>query len=64
VSYIKDWDKAIKYIADSGAVHNTVLVITGSDITMIKEARGRFPGRRGENSQVDSIFFLYLFMSI
>jgi hypothetical protein len=57
VTYIKDWDKAIKYLADSGALHNTVLVITGSDTAMIKEARVRFPGRRGENAQVDFHFF-------
>jgi predicted AAA+ superfamily ATPase len=57
VTYIKDWDKAIKYLADSGVLHNTVLIITGSDLAMIKEARVRFPGRRGENSQVDFHFF-------
>jgi len=57
VTYIKDWDKAIKYLADSGALHNTILIITGSDLALIKEARVRFPGRRGENPQVDFHFF-------
>jgi predicted AAA+ superfamily ATPase len=57
VTYIKDWDKAIKYLADAGVLYNAVLVITGSDLAMIKEARVRFPGRRGESSQVDFHFF-------
>ena len=47
VTYIRDWDKGVKYLADAGMLENTVLVITGSDMVIIKEARMRFPGRRG-----------------
>ncbi len=47
ITYIKDWDKAIKYAADAGLLHNTVLMLTGSDLSIIKDARLRFPGRRG-----------------
>jgi predicted AAA+ superfamily ATPase len=48
VSYIKDWDKGIKFAADSGLLEDTVLIITGSDMIFIQEARSRFPGRRGK----------------
>ncbi len=57
VTYIKDWDKGIKFLADAGILENVVMVITGSDISIIKEARMRFPGRRGVEDVVD--FHLY-----
>lgn len=57
VTYIRDWDKGIKYLADAGTLENVVLVLTGSDLVIIKEARMRFPGRRGTASTVD--FHLY-----
>ena len=57
VTYIRDWDKAIKYAADAGLLENVVLVLTGSDLVLIQEARMRFPGRRGVATQVD--FHLY-----
>ena len=57
VTYIKDWDKGIKYLADAGMLENVALLITGSDLVIIKEARMRFPGRRGTADTVD--FHLY-----
>lgn len=57
VTYIRDWDKAVKFLADSGQLRSTVLVLTGSELTMIREARMRFPGRRGAQAQTD--FHLY-----
>ena len=47
VTYIRDWDKAIKFAADAGLLEHTVVMITGSDLAFIQEARMRFPGRRG-----------------
>jgi uncharacterized protein len=57
VSYIRDWDKAIKFAADAGMLRKTILMLTGSDSTFIKEARMRFPGRRGKAELAD--FHLY-----
>lgn len=57
VTYIKDWDKGVKFLADSGLLENVVLVLTGSDSVIIREARMRFPGRRGTAETVD--FHLY-----
>ena len=57
VTYIRDWDKGIKYLADTGMLENVVMLLTGSDLVIIKEARMRFPGRRGTADIVD--FHLY-----
>ena len=57
VTYIKDWDKAVKFAADSGMLHDVVLILTGSDLRLIKESRMRFPGRRGQSAQVDYHLF-------
>ncbi|MBY0544903.1 MAG: ATP-binding protein [Gammaproteobacteria bacterium] len=57
VSYIRDWDKAVKYAADSGLLDQVILMLTGSDLVLMQEARMRFPGRRGQADQVD--FHLY-----
>ncbi len=57
VTYIKDWDKGVKYLADAGLLDNVVLMLTGSDLIIIREARMRLPGRRGTSETVD--FHLY-----
>ena len=53
VTYITDWDKGIKYLADAGLLEEVILIATGSDMVVIQEARMRFPGRRGQAATVD-----------
>lgn len=53
VTYINNWDMGVKFLADAGLLENVVLVVTGSDLAIIREARMRFPGRRGKAAQVD-----------
>lgn len=53
ITYIKHWDQGIKYLADVGAFENAVVLLTGSDMRVMKEARMRFPGRRGKAENVD-----------
>jgi predicted AAA+ superfamily ATPase len=53
ITDIREWDKAVKYAADSGIFDQVVLMITGSDLSMLNQARMRFPGRRGIATQVD-----------
>jgi len=53
ITFIHNWDKAIKYAADSGQLENVILLVTGSDLSLIREARMRFPGRRGKASVTD-----------
>ncbi|MDQ1238700.1 MAG: uncharacterized protein QG577_885 [Thermodesulfobacteriota bacterium] len=57
VAYIRDWDKGVKYMADAGMLESVGMFLTGSDLAIIKEARMRFPGRRGTEATVD--FHLY-----
>jgi len=57
VTYCSGWDRAVKYLADAGLLRNVALVLTGSDSVILREARVRFPGRRGEEPEVD--FHLY-----
>ena len=57
VTYIQHWDKAVKYAADAGLLEHTVLMLTGSDLGLIRDARMRFPGRRGRAEVVD--FHMY-----
>ena len=57
VTYIQQWDKAVKYAADAGMLEHTVLMLTGSDLGLIRDARMRFPGRRGRAEVVD--FHMY-----
>jgi len=57
VTYIRDWDKALKFLADSGQMENMAILLTGSDTILVHQARVRFPGRRGKAEQVD--FHLY-----
>ena len=53
VTYIRDWDKTVKFLADAGLLERTILVVTGSDLLVMQEARMRFPGRRGDATQTD-----------
>lgn len=53
VTFIPDWDKAIKALADEGLFRRGVCLITGSDSVVLKEAANRFPGRRGQADKTD-----------
>lgn len=53
ITYIKDWDKGIKFAADAGYFHHCMVVLTGSDLTLMQAARMTFPGRRGKADTVD-----------
>lgn len=57
VTYIKEWDKTIKYLADTGALESVILVLSGSDLVLMQDARKRFPGRRGKSDQVDFHYY-------
>ena len=57
VTYIKDWNKAVKYAADSGWLESTILILTGSDLVILQEGLILLPGRRGRAEKHD--FHLY-----
>ncbi len=62
VTYVRDWDKGVKYLADAGILENTGFFLTGSDLAVIREARMRFPGRRGSEDTVDFHLFPLSFL--
>ena len=57
ITYIHEWDKAIKFLADTGELEKVVLLLTGSDLVLIEDARKRFPGRRGMADVVDFHYY-------
>lgn len=57
VNYIPDWDRAIKYLADSGFLAQTSLILSGSNSLIIQEAMKRFPGRRGKAAQINFHYY-------
>jgi predicted AAA+ superfamily ATPase len=57
VNYIPDWDKSIKFLADSAMLESMCVILTGSDSRVIRAAMKRLAGRRGEADQVDFKFF-------
>ena len=53
VTYIKNWDRGVKYLADAGMLDDVVLVLTGSDLVVLREATASLPGRRGRADRVE-----------
>ena len=53
VTYIREWDRAIKFLADTGALERISVMLSGSDSGVLSEARSRFPGRRGMSDRQD-----------
>lgn len=50
VSSIRDWQKAIKYLHDTGDLRGCTLLLTGSHSLDLRRATERLPGRRGTSS--------------
>lgn len=57
ITYVKNWDRVIKALADEGYFRQGICLLTGSDTLILKDAAMRFPGRRGESNKID--FHLY-----
>ena len=53
VTWVEGWDRAVKFLADSGALDQVFLLLTGSDLVLIQDAMRRLPGRRGRADEVD-----------
>lgn len=57
ITFVKDWERVIKSLADEGYFTQGLCLLTGSDTLILKEAAMSFPGRRGNADQVD--FHIY-----
>jgi predicted AAA+ superfamily ATPase len=51
ISSVRDWQKAIKYLVDTGKLENTSTILTGSHTLDIKKAYEKLPGRRGQKEE-------------
>ena len=48
VTSVRGWERAVKHLADTGALEGMTVVLTGSHSLDLKYAIERLPGRRGE----------------
>lgn len=48
ISFVKEWQRAIKFLVDTQRLKQTLVLLTGSNILDIKYSSERLPGRRGE----------------
>lgn len=57
VTFVKDWERAIKYFVDLGKFRNIFIILTGSNAYDLKYGTERLPGRRGKDVDLDKIFY-------
>jgi len=57
ITYVKEWPRAIKSLADSGDLKKTTLFLTGSNALDLKTSAERLPGRRGKEEEVNINFY-------
>jgi len=50
ISAVKDWQRGIKHLHDTGQLRKTCILMTGSHSLDIRKASERLPGRRGTGS--------------
>lgn len=53
ITYVREWSRIIKALADEGWFRFGFCILTGSDTVILKEAASSFPGRRGDADQTD-----------
>jgi len=53
ISFVREWQRGIKALADEGKLKNATLLLTGSNLMDIGEGAERMPGRRGKLSKLD-----------
>jgi hypothetical protein len=52
-TYLKDWERGVKIVADEGQLRGAALIATGSHAAGIKKGGERLPGRRGRAEHLD-----------
>lgn len=53
ISFVREWQRGIKALADEGKLRNTTLLLTGSNLLDVREGTERLPGRRGKLAKLD-----------
>lgn len=57
ITFVENWTRGIKYLADLGKLKNCAMILTGSNSHDLKYEIERMPGRRGRESGLDKILF-------
>jgi len=57
ITFVKNWTRAIKHMADIGRLRNCTMILTGSNAHDLKYEIERLPGRRGDDPELDKIFY-------
>lgn len=55
ITYIKEWQRAIKEMRDNTKYKNDFFLVTGSSAWSLKRSTERMPGRRGDESHPDKL---------
>jgi hypothetical protein len=53
ISFVREWQRCIKALADEGKLRNTTLLLTGSNTIDLMKGAERMPGRRGNLDKLD-----------
>ncbi|MEW5996078.1 MAG: ATP-binding protein [Candidatus Micrarchaeota archaeon] len=51
ISFVQEWQRGIKSLAEQGRLKNCALLLTGSDIVDIRKSTERLPGRTGKKGK-------------
>jgi len=54
ISYVKEWQRAVKHFIDAKGSNNITMTLTGSHILDLKQSTERLPGRVGEKEGISS----------
>jgi len=57
ISFVREWQRAIKDLWDSGDLKQTTVILTGSNALDLKMSGERLPGRRGNLDQVNIDYY-------
>lgn len=57
ITFVKEWTRGIKHLADIGSLRNCTIILTGSNSHDLKYEVERMPGRRGQDAALDKIIF-------
>lgn len=57
ITFVKEWTRGVKHLADIGRLKNCTLILTGSNAHDLKYEIERMPGRRGQDADLDKIMF-------
>ncbi len=57
ISRVRDWQRAVKYLRDTGLAADDFLLLTGSSASDIRRGAERLPGRRGKGERLDKVLW-------